>query len=339
MTEVTLQMVHKPTLTSVVLALVIVAAAATFATGSVAAAAEPSITISDAPDTAGVNSSFQTTYAIENTGADGGAFSFTLTNPSGVTSTGISGDINENVDSKTGGSTTFTESGETASVTVDYRVAGDASLGDTTLEIQAEQSFDGTSDSNETTVTLQDAVADPNVSIADGSNTVRHNSTYEDTFDITNIGTEPGSFSVSVTNTASGIDIVGLEGDTETTTLDPPSASTIAVAPNESAAITVEYAVDNNATLGATEIFSLVAEQGLDGTSDSKPLNVTVAEPVENGRERVAEVTGKQSSELTTTDVSNVITLYNRGEARNGISVNTGDISNTVTLFNRYGSQ
>ena len=333
-------MVPKTTPTKIILAVVIIATVATVSTGSAAAAAEPSISITDSPDTAGLNSSFQVTYAIENTGVDGGAFSFTLANTSGVTSTAISGDINENVDSNTGGSTTFLAAGETALVTVDYSVAENADTGDTALDIQAKQSFDGTSDTNSTTVTLEDAVAEPNISLTDGQTTIRQNSSYESVFTIENTGTATGSFGVNIINIAPGIDITSLKGDTETATVNPPSASTTAVLPAESATLTVEYEVSSNATLGSSNIFTLIAEQGLDNTSDSRSVNVTVAEPVESSQERVTTVTGKQDpAELTTTDVSNVITLYNRGGARNGISVDTNDISNTVTLYNRYTGQ
>jgi hypothetical protein len=55
-----------------------------------------------------------------------------------------------------------------------------------------------------------------------------------------------------------------------------------------------------------------------------------------NPRERVLQITGKSGPEaLTQTDVSSVITLFNRGATRNGVAVTQTDVTSIVTMFNR----
>lgn len=58
--------------------------------------------------------------------------------------------------------------------------------------------------------------------------------------------------------------------------------------------------------------------------------------PVTAPRQRLLRITGRSSTEeLTQDDVSNVITLFNRNESANGITVTQDDVSNVITLFER----
>lgn len=79
---------------------------------------------------------------------------------------------------------------------------------------------------------------------------------------------------------------------------------------------------------------------GSDGTSGFDTLTVTVPEesgaPPSDPQQRVLRIAGRSSpQELTQNDVSNAITLFNRNETFNGITVTQDDVSNTITLFER----
>lgn len=79
---------------------------------------------------------------------------------------------------------------------------------------------------------------------------------------------------------------------------------------------------------------------GSDGTSGFETFTVTIPEdseqPPSGPEQRVLRITGRSSpEELTQNDVSNVITLFNRNEMVNDISITQNDISNTITLFER----
>jgi hypothetical protein len=70
--------------------------------------------------------------------------------------------------------------------------------------------------------------------------------------------------------------------------------------------------------------------------NDTAYTDIVVSSEETTQQERVLQITGTETaSELTVGDVSNVITLYNRGESRNGVAVELDDISNTITLYNR----
>lgn len=59
-------------------------------------------------------------------------------------------------------------------------------------------------------------------------------------------------------------------------------------------------------------------------------------DPPEDPVERALQIAGKNDpAELTQGDVSNTITLFNRGELSNGIDVGQRDVSNVITLFER----
>lgn len=312
------------------------------ATGPVAAAADPSVTVSDAPSTIGSNETFVINYEIENTGADTGSFSLDVPAPaSGVTVEAIEGDI-QSSDTSSDPASASTDavdpSGGTASVSVTYNASG-LSTGDITAELTARQPLDSTSDSVSSTITVASSTAIPLITPAGGTDTVRQANTYQSSYTIANTGSSPGSFTLTVSEVNSAITIDDISGSVQSTDVNatPSSATTTSINASEEATVVVEYTVSENATLGTYALFTLTATQPIDNTTDSRKSNVTVKEPEpEDPQQRATEIAEKDDpAELSQNDVTAAITRFDRGETANGIELSQNDITALITLFER----
>lgn len=139
---------------------IVVFSVATVATGPVAAAADPSISVSNTPDTVSQNDTVSITYEIENAGADIGGFTTTVTQlPSGATVDAITGAIQSSApdDNPPTASTEAIAPGETGTITVSYRLNDNVSTGDAVFGIEVSQPLDNTSDTASSTVTVTEA--------------------------------------------------------------------------------------------------------------------------------------------------------------------------------------
>lgn len=325
-----------------VLAAMMVLSVLTAATGSVAAAADPSITVTNAPSSVSPDGTFQIEYEIENTGTLEGAFTVETPNlPSNVTVDSIEGDIqSRDLDSTPPSASTDAAQadGDTVNVTVTYNASGMAT-GDTNFEFTASSPIDGTSDSQSTTITVQESVAVPNISATGGDDVARQGSAYESTYTIENTGTAPGSFTVRTQNLSSGITINSIEGDVQSANVNgtPPSATTDSASAGSSVAVTVNYSVASDTQLGSYSLFTLAAEEPIAGTTDNTSANVTVKQPApEESTDRALEVSGKDNaSEVEQNDVTVTITRFDRGQSVNGIKVSQNDVTVLITLFER----
>jgi len=334
-------MIANTQLKAVTLAVVLILSIVTIATGPVAAAADPSPSVSNAPDTVGPNDTFTIEYELENTGADVGSFSLAMPNlPSTVTVESIEGDIQSSdvAADPPSASTNAVAGGETISVAVTYN-ASNASIGDTTFELSANQPLDGTSGSTSATVTIEDAVATPNVTATGGADVVRQGSTYEQEFTISNAGTAPGAFTLTVSDVGASITINDITGDLQSTDVGatPPSATTDSVNASGSVTVSVNYTVASDAALGTTTPFTLAAEQPIDGTADSQSRSVMVKEPEPTDpQDRATEISGKSDpAELTQNDITAAITRFDRGQTVDGLNIGQNDITTLITLFDR----
>jgi len=325
-----------------VLAAAMVLSVLTAATGPVAAAAQPSISVTSAPSSVGPDGTFQIEYEVKNTGTNVGAFTVeTLNLPSGVTVDSITGDIQStdiNGDPPSASTDAADPNGGTVNVTVTYNASG-AATGDASFEFTARSPLDGTSDSQSTTITIQESTAVPNVSVTDSPDVVRQNSTYESTYRIENTGTAPGSFTVRTQDLSSGITINSINGDIQSTNVDgtPPSATTDSAAAGSSVSVTVNYSVASDAQLGTYSLFTLAAEEPIAGATDNTSANIMVKQPAsEEATDRALEVAGTESaSKVEQNDVTVAITKFDRGQAANGIKLGQNDITVLITLFER----
>lgn len=312
------------------------------ATGPAAAAADPSVTVTDAPDRIGPNETFVIEYEIKNTGADTGSFSLDVPAPAaGVTIQSIDGGIQSSDTSAepASASTDAVEpNGGTVAFSVTYNASG-LSTGDITAELTARQPLDSTSDSASSTLTVAESTAVPELGPADGTDTVRQANSYERAYTITNTGSNPGSFTFTVTDVDSAISIDDISGAVQSTDVDatPSSATTTSINASEQAVVVIEYTVSENATLGEYTVFTVTATQPLDDTTDSQKSNVTVKEPEpEDPQQRATEIAEKEDpADLSQNDVTAAITRFNRGETANGIEIEQNDITILITLFER----
>lgn len=334
-------MVGKPQAGVLILTIVLMVSAITVGTGSVAAAAEPSITVSDSPDTVGPNETFEIEYTIKNNGADPGSFSLDVPSSSGITVEDISGDIQSSdtdVEPATASMDAVVSNGGTISVSITYN-ASDAPPGDVTLDLTARQPLDSTADSVSPTVTVSENAAIPKISGTDGADTVRQSGSYEREFMITNTGTNDGAFTLAFEDPNPAIATTDIGGEVESSdvTATPPSATTANVNTSDTVRITVNYSVGSDAELGTYTLFTLTAEQPVDNTTDSLQENVTVKQPApEDPQERASEIAEKDDpAELSQNDVTAAITRFNRGQTVNGINIEQNDITTLITLFER----
>jgi uncharacterized membrane protein len=334
-------MIQKDQWRALLLAVLMIVSIGTVFSGSAVAAANPAISVAEAPDTVGQDDTFTIEYNIENTGEDQGAFSLEIPNlPPGITVETIEGDIQaSDLDSDAPtASTDNAAAGGTLTVTVTYNTTN-AEAGETALELTASQPLDGTSDSLTSTVTVQEPAAVPEIGVTSGDDTARQGNTYERVYTITNTGTDPGAFTLNVSNAEAGISIDDITGDIQSADVDatPPSATTNSVSAGGSVTVTVNYTVASDAATGMYAPFTLSAEQPLDNTNASDSGNITVKEPVsDDPKDRALEVSQKEDpSQITQNDITATITRFDRGQTSNGVDISQSDITTLITLFDR----
>lgn len=311
-------------------------------TGPAAAAAEPSLTISSAPERIGPDETFVVEYEIENTGADTGSFSLDVPAPTtGITVESITGDI-QSSDTSSEPATASTDAAEPDGGTISFNVTYDAnnvSTGDVVVELTARQPLDSTSDSASAAITIGELTATPEVSTTQEEATVRQTNSYEREYTITNTGSNPGSFTLTITDINDEITVKDITGEVQSTDLNatPPSATTSSLNASTSVSITIEYIVSKNATLGTYSLYTLTATQPIDNTTDSETSNTTIKEPEpEDPQQRATEIAEKEDpAELSQNDVTAAITRFDRGETANGIKIEQNDITILITLFER----
>jgi hypothetical protein len=317
-----------------VLAAVMVLSVLTAATGPVAAAANPTISVTSAPSTVGPDSSFQIEYEIENTGDNQGAFTAELPNlPSGVAVESIEGDIQaSNVDGTPPSATTdnTAANGGTVSVTVTYNLTG-AATGDADFELTARSPIDGTSDSESTSVTVQQPVAVPSVSATGGDDVVAQGGASESTYEIENTGTAAGAFTVRTADVSSGITINSIEGDVQSSDVDgtPPSATTDSAAAGGAVEVTVNYSVATDAQLGSYSLFTLAVEEPTTGATDNASASVTVQELVAVPS---VSATGGDNVVRQGSAYESTYEIENTGTAAGSFTVRTADVSSGITI-------
>jgi len=146
---------NKGSIRALVLSALMIFSMVAVASAPAAAQAQPSITVTDGTDQANLDTQFDITYQIENTGSDTGSMTLSSPDlPSGVSVSNYSGDIrSQDTDSTPAtASTDSIDAGSTVTVTVTYTVAADASTGSQTVQLNASQPLDETEDSITSTV-------------------------------------------------------------------------------------------------------------------------------------------------------------------------------------------
>jgi len=172
--------------------------------------------------------------------------------------------------------------------------------------------------------------------VSDIPQTVQPETTFTATYEIENPGGDITSYTLETTAETPNLTVEDFSGDIEVSDPDakPPGASTSAIAPDDTASVTVEYRIAADAT--GTAVINATALEPLSGIQTNISREVSISGAPTSPRERALQAAGKSApSELSQNDVTAIITRFKRGQAANGISIKQNDITAAITLFER----
>jgi hypothetical protein len=229
-------------------------------------------------------------------------------------------------------------------LTIAYDIDASASA-DATLDIEAAalNENDTATDTVTTTVTVEQqtpsGAARPDVTaVSQPSDSVSANSSFEIDYRITNPDEAPTAFTFTVPTTSANLSVTGFAGEIQGPNPDgtPPSTSTTAVDPGQTASVTVTYRVAANAT-GTGNITVEASSAFLNGTG-AATTTVELGEPAvpTTPRGRALQVAGVEDpAAIGQRDITVAITLRDRGQPTNGVNVSQRDITTLITLRDR----
>lgn len=302
------------------------------------AQATPEISITDQPaDPIAPNSTFTITYELTNTGNVSGAFTLNAnTLPANVSVTAFSGDIQgpDPDSSPPSTSTTAIDGGDSATVTITYR-AGAKVTGDQSLGVRAIQPIDQTTDEQQTTVTISESRATPNVTVADTPRVVAPGQTFEITYAVRNTGTQNGAFTMNADTLPSNVSVIQFTGDVQAPAPDasPPRVSTVSLPANSTdttSSVTVTYRA--NASVTGEQVVGVTAEDPLTGSADNVSSTVIIEDPTDRA---LQAANTSDPSQISQDDITVAITKRDRGEQINNVAVTQDDITIMITLRDR----
>ncbi len=179
----------------------------------------------------------------------------------------------------------------------------------------------------------------PNVTaVSQPSSSVSANSSFEIDYRITNPDEAPTAFTFTVPTTSPNLSVAGFAGEIQGPNPDgtPPSTSTTAVDPGQTASVTVTYRVAANAT-GTGNVTVEASSAFLNGTG-AATTTVELGEPAvpSTPRGRALQVAGVEDpAAISQRDITVAITLRDRGQPTNGVNVSQRDITTLITLRDR----
>jgi hypothetical protein len=174
------------------------------------------------------------------------------------------------------------------------------------------------------------------LSVASTAATVTPGENVTVTYTVENTESQPTAYTLALETLPENLTVSGFSGDVRSTSVGGarPTASTTSLAAGATGTVRVTYQVGADAAGPSTVEVSV--ENTLAGKRDTATTTLTVSEAPTDPRQRVLQIAGAERiQELTQTDVTKAITLFNRGQSRNGVTLTQNDVSSTITLFNR----